>query len=267
MAHFPPIDVAALCAEPNNKAEAGYTLKAREALKQLARYDGSHDYAYCWGYTIFRTVYTPGSDERVAAALERLAVYARQFVTHDTQLHPRGPGGATPFDTGPNEALIGRYYSELVEDEQSLADLGESEVGERFDAWIAQHRSRPGRERNTRFEFCLMLDEESLDNILALPPDPYAPTSNHDADGEDENECYVKVISNRIKTEDEPGAVGRYWLRVGIVDYLWPMFFFPCDSDILIEEMGVYDPEDGVQNLWGTPQDWDREHMAMAGIY
>ncbi|OAA59379.1 hypothetical protein ISF_06314 [Cordyceps fumosorosea ARSEF 2679] len=273
MAHFPPIDVATICAEPPNStaADARYTRKVRDALKHLAKHDGTHGYAFCWGYTVFRTVYTPGSDERVVAALERLAVYASYFVTHDTQLHPRGPAGAETslFDTRRlNEGLIGRYYSELIDDEQSLAGLGESEVGERFDAWVAEHRSRPMtagkmREQNTRFEFCLMLDEESLDSILALPRNPYTPASRDGADDEeDEGECYVKVVSNRIKSEGEPGAVGRYWLRVGVFDFLWPMWFFPCDPDVLIEEMGVYDPEDGVQNLWGTPDDWIMGYMA-----
>ncbi len=268
MTQFPPIDVATLCAVPSCKVDAEYTHKARDALEHLARYDGTHDYPYCWGYTIFRTVYTPGSDERIAAALERLTVYARYFVTHDTQLHERVRGRDNPVDARPNEELIRRYYTEMVEDEQSLAGISESEVGERFDAWVAQHRNRPRaqgtfRERNTRFEFCMMLDEESLDNILALPQDPYAAqVGSYSADEDDEDECYVKVVSNRIKSTEEPCAVGRYWLRVGIIDFLWPMWFFTCDSDILIEEMGVYDTGDGIQNLWGTPHDWDRVHMA-----
>ncbi len=261
MTQFPPIDMTVVCPEPRCDVDADATRKSRSALKHLAKHDGSHDYPYCWGYTVFRTVYTPGSDEAVAKALERLAVYAKYFITKE-QLHPRVRGREGQFDTRPNDELLSRYYSELVQDEQSLADVSESDVGYRFDAWITQHR-RPvtGRspERNTRFLFCLMLDEESLENILALPQDPYAPISSSAYD-EDEGECHIKVISNRIKSEQEGGG-GRYWLRVGIVDFLWPMWFFPSDPDIMIEELGWCDAEDGVQNLWGTPTDWFNESM------
>ncbi|KAJ6789600.1 hypothetical protein PWT90_11023 [Aphanocladium album] len=55
------------------------TRKALAALEHLARHDGSHDYGYCWGYTIFQTVYGPGSDDKVAQALARLAAYAEHF--------------------------------------------------------------------------------------------------------------------------------------------------------------------------------------------
>lgn len=191
MAQFPPIDMAIACPAPLCDADVQSTHKARSALQHLATHDGSHDYPYCWGYTIFRTVYTPGSDEDVAKALDHLAVYARYFFTKG-QLHPRVPGGEDQFDTRPTEELLSRYFSELVQDEQRLGDLSESEVGERFDAWITQHR-RPvtggiSPVENTRFLFCLMLDAESLDNILALPQDPYGPITHNTYD-EDDRAC------------------------------------------------------------------------------
>jgi hypothetical protein len=242
---------------------------SRSALKHIAIHDGSHDYGYCWGFTIFRTVYTPDSNEAVTEALERLAVYAKYFVTKGAQLHPRVRRGEGQFNTRPNEELISRYYNELVQDEESLADASESEVGERFDAWITQHR-RPvtarSTETNTRFLFCLMLDEESIDNILALPQDPYAPT-NFRAHDEEEDECYVKVISNRMKTEEEYGGEGRYWLRVGIRDFLFLVCFFAAEDepDVIIEELGWIDPEDGVQNLWGSGTKWQNEILRACG--
>ncbi|KAI8648700.1 hypothetical protein NCS57_01482200 [Fusarium keratoplasticum] len=257
MTNLPPIDMAIASPKPRFPGDDEPTRLSRIALQHLARHDGSHDYPYSWGYTLFRTVYTPGSDEDVAKAVERLAIYAKFFTQKE---HARGA-----FDSRPNEELWSRYYCEVVQDEQALANASESEVGERFDGWIRQHR-RPATslypEPNARFLFCLMLDEESLENILALPEDPRAPVNyGYGAPGEDAGEGWVKVISNRIRSEDEGGG-GRYWLRVGITDYLWPMWFYPFDPDAMLEEMGWMDAEDGVQNLWGRPSEWFEEMMA-----
>ncbi|EGY22100.1 uncharacterized protein VDAG_03540 [Verticillium dahliae VdLs.17] len=90
---------------------------SRDALRHITEHDNSHDYPYCWGYTIFRTLYTPGSDEAIANAIERLAVYAKNF-TQEHQIYPRVPGAAVAFDIRPNEELWSRYYSELVQDGQ-----------------------------------------------------------------------------------------------------------------------------------------------------
>ncbi|KAH6962333.1 hypothetical protein BKA56DRAFT_679150 [Ilyonectria sp. MPI-CAGE-AT-0026] len=261
MTGLPPIDMAIACPKPRFAGDVEPVRMSRMALQHLARHDGSHDYPYSWGYTIFRTVYAPGSDEAVARAVERLAVYAKNFTQNE---HARPRVGAGAFDTRPNEELWSRYRCEVVQDEETLADASESEVGERFDAWIREHRrpvvagTRP--KPNARFLFCLMLDEESLENILALPEDPRAP-ANYGASDENEGEGWVKVISDRMKSEEEGGG-GRWWLRVGITDYLWPMWFFPFDPDAMLEEMGWMDAEDGVQNLWGRPDEWFNEMMA-----
>lgn len=261
MTDLPPIDMAIACPQPRFAGDVEPVRMSRIALQHLSRHDGSHDYPYSWGYTIFRTVYAPGSDEAVARAVERLAVYAKFFTQNE---HARPRVGAGAFDARPNEELWSRYYCEVVQDEQTLADASESEVGERFDAWIRQRR-RPVvtgtyPKPNARFLFCLMLDEKSLENILALPEDPRDPI-NYGAFNEDKGEGWVKVISDGMRSEEEGGG-GRWWLRVGITDYLWPMWFYPFDPDAMLEEMGWTDAEDGVQNLWGRPTDWFEEMVA-----
>ncbi|KAM0275932.1 hypothetical protein ACHAQH_007274 [Verticillium albo-atrum] len=234
----------------------------RHALQHIAYHDGSHDYAYSWGYTMFRTVYTPGSEEAVAEAVERLATYARYW-TRDEMFTA---GRHVQVDTRPNDDLWSRYHSEVVQDEQTLANVSETEVGQRFDAWIAQHR-RPAtatdasHKLNSRFLFCLMLDQESIDNILALPEDPRAPI-DHGVPKNGEGKGWVKVITDDSMPEGKGG--GRWWLRVGITDFLWPLCFFPSEPNMMLEELGWHDAEDGVQNLWGKPWDWVREEITEA---
>lgn len=257
MTQLPPIDRAIAFPEPRFPKDDEPKRLPRIALQHLADHDGSHDYAYSWGYTIFRTVYTPGSDEAVARAVDRLAVYAKHWARTNERSRPRL---GQPFDARPNEELCSRYYSEVVQDEQALAGASESEVGDMFDAWIRQHRRAPTTTArpcpNARFMYCLMLDQETIDNILALPEDPHARRGGHVASEEDEGKLWVKMITNRAKSEG-----GRWWLRVGLRDYLWPVWFSPSDPDIVLEQMGWEDPKDGVQNVWGYPGDWHRETM------
>lgn len=255
MASFPPIDMAVICPGPSPVESHG----ARRMLEQIARHDRSHDYPYCWGYTIFRTVYTLGSDERVAEAMKRLATTSKHFAEEESLEAPVRGRRERLVDSRLSEALAGRYYSELIEDEQSLDGLSERAVGERFDNWIRDClRPIPGRvwQGNTRFHFCLMLDERSLTNILSLPKD-IDEQKRQGRYQEDDDTCWVKVISNRLKTEDEDGSGERYWLRVGITSYLFPMWFLNTDGDIPIEEVGWIDAEDGVQNVWNSStKDW-----------
>lgn len=227
MTQSPPNDVATACPTP--------------------RSPGDPD---SWGYTIFRTDYDPGSDEAFTKAVERLVVYAKRWA----QVNKYEPEPNQIGRHHPHEELWGRYYSEVIQDEQTLANATASQVGERFDTWIRQQH-RPavsnGPPTDSRFLFCLMLDEDSIDNILALSEDP----RRQRPFPADEDDGWVKVVTNQTRSEGEGG--GRWWLRVGIVDYLWPMWFFSAfDSDAMLEELGWIDPEDGVQNLWGSHEGW-----------
>lgn len=246
MTELPQTDLAIVSPAPRFPGNVEPLRTSRIALQHLAHHGGSHNYLYSWGHTIFRTVYGPGPDEAFAKAIERLAVYAK-FFTQDEQSRPRPGQGA--FDSRLNEELWSRYYCEVVQNEEALAGASEIEVGDMFDAWIKQHRraattssacSRP----NGRFLFCLMLDEQSIDDILELPEDPRAPV--------DYGSSWIKVVTNRVRSSEEGGG-GRWWLRVGVADYLWPMWFYTFDPDSMLEEMGWKDAEDGVQNLWGSP--------------
>jgi hypothetical protein len=235
MAGLSPIDTALTSTAPRFPGDTGIN-KSRFALQELANHDGSHDYAYSWGYTIFRTVYGPDTDEDFARAIERLAVYAKRFTQND------------PHDSRPDEELWSRYYSEVVQDEERLSGATESEVGDMFDAWIRDHRrttTTASLSPNSRFLFCLMLDEESIENILELPEDPRRRVFDYGA-------SWVKVISNKVKTI-EGGPSNRWWLRVGVTDFLWPLWFSTFDPDIMIEERGWEDEDDGVRNIWGGP--------------
>lgn len=260
MTNLPPIDPSLYWVEPRRPGESPPRVgTARSALRDLARYDGSHDYAYSWGYTIFRTFYGPGSDEAVDEALRRLAAYARVFAYDGTDAIPTPGHGGDPVDARAKDDFWRRYHCDLVRDEDTLAGMSESAVGERFDAWIREHRrpvvSGHYETPDGRFLFCLMFDRESVENILALPEDPESPLADVPWQKE-EWRGWVKVISNRVKWVEEGESSSRWWLRVGVTDYLWPLWFMVFAGwGVCIEEMG-WEAEDGVQNLWGSLGSW-----------
>ena len=218
---------------------------SRHALRNLADNEHSHNYPYCWGFTIFRTIYTLDSDETVATAVDRLSRYAKHF-TDNESMPPRIDD---PYDPLPNQDLWSRYYNEVIENKEILSNASVEEVGHIFDEWIRANRTPVdyGNQRfswlNGRFRFCLMLDQESIDNIPAMPDDPRTPLKL----GRQKLLHWVKVITNETMRGGR-----RWWLRVGIAEYLWPLWFMCFDPDAMIEEMGWVDESEGIQNLWGS---------------
>lgn len=216
----------------------------------MANYDGSHNYPYCWGLTIFRTAY--GSDEAFTKAIERLNMYAKAWVYGDLARMPR----EEPKDPLPVQELWNRYYSEIVEDPAlSCADV--EEVGRRFDAWVKKNFDSTGKRDvpNARFRFCLMLDQQSIDTILAMPEDP---KSLRDDPPKDKR--WIKLVTGEQWADRGWPNRGRLWGRAGIPEF-WPMWFAIEDPDFIYEEQGWAEDQwsetDGALNFWGIPGiDW-----------
>lgn len=172
---------------------------ARDNLRALNWYirNGHRGRAHgSWGYTVLRTVYTPGSDALVALALDRLKRYVHFWCHHD-----RFPAFGARCEerrcdfAEPNDELFRRFYLEVVEDREGLAHLdgvsGDLDGDERFAALgdyfrrrvvagegegeeggvaVADTGDRP--EENPRYCVCLVLDSESAASLARLPERP-----------------------------------------------------------------------------------------------
>lgn len=244
MANCQPIDMAIAKPPARFTGDPEPRRGIRAKLLSLAEYDGSHAYPYCWGYTIFRTAYIKGSDNAFVEAMERLGVYAKAYVDDDITLKPRP--NEEPKDPLPNQDVWNRYYHDIVEDPERLANASVEEVERYFDGWINEHlRSVPGRRRapNKRFELCKMLDQESIDNILLMSKDPYGRGDPRRFDH------WVKMITDVRRPEEG----GRVWFRAGIQSYMWSLWFMWQDPDFLYEEQCWVSEADGVMNLRPAP--------------
>lgn len=87
-----------------------------------------------------------------------------------------------------------------------------------------------------------MLDQESINNILAMPEDP---ATNSRVDPQCK-ERWVNVVST-----GEMVKGGRLWFRAGIKEFLWSQWFDALDPDIMdvdFEDYGWFS-DDGVLNF------------------
>lgn len=208
---------------------------------QLTQHSGEHLHPLSWGYVIFRTVYTPGSDEHFYKALSILGIYAQLSANDDILLRPLP--NQPPHDTAPNRELFRRYYNVVVGDPASLANANVEEIGKRFDAWIMENLKPDAmsKEPNSRYRFCLMIDQDCIDNLLAMSENPNIDLK----DDRKQYDRWVNVVSNREQAEG-----GRFWLRVGIKSFLWTLWFAADDPDTIIEYV-VWPDDAGVLNYWG----------------
>lgn len=214
----------------------------REYLEQLASHGDDHNYPFSWGFVIFRTVYTPGSGEAFAKAMDRLGVYAKGFAYEDVLLKPLP--NKPPQDLAPNQDLWRRYFNVIVEDRASLAEATVDEVGKRFDAWSKNNVNLDAKSStpNSRYRYCLMIDQERIDNLHAMSRNPNVSLQ----EDPQQFDRWVEVVFNTEEPE-----TGRFWLRVGISGFLRNLWFASDDPDAMIEYAACPDEADGILNYWG----------------
>ncbi|SCO82655.1 uncharacterized protein FRV6_06868 [Fusarium oxysporum] len=131
-----------------------------------------------WGFTIIRTAYGPGSDQKFEHALEIINNIAQHWaeaevegvkfrITCGKETDFRYRDVPVEVDTRPNEEFVRRYENDVVED-QSLENASLAAVREYFKTWIV---SKGGRSNvgNTRYVACIMLDAETLSQLATAP--------------------------------------------------------------------------------------------------
>lgn len=248
MSRFPPIDPALTLKRPRPRTGDPYRDIGRRCKWFLDIWDYVNEpdrFENSWGYTIFRTDYS--SDERFAKAVRFLTIYAENWLFHDLWLPEDWRQlNLTPRDPRVVYEVRSRLYNVVVEDRTTLDNATIEAVGQQFDLWSArileeaQHGGRPP----TRCMYCILLDKESIDNLLTLPEQP------SQVQVPDIYYIWVKVISNETRNGR------RLWLRVGVYDVLWEHWMCVSDQEmyaICQDMVAGYDGE-GISNLYGPPR-------------
>jgi hypothetical protein len=203
-----------------------FSLRSLDSYISLSSLQSEHKYGRgSWGYTVLRTVYTPGSDEMFAMAIERLKIWTKydlhkaRFIGIDTQLDE---DPATEIAL--TEELWSRFFIDIVEDKENLdlqgplKDRRESikQLEEYFHTWV-KNRLEPRepfdnvrKYGNTRFSCPLIIDSEALSSLYQLPEE--TPPLRRPVDMEErrsfllrEGSAWVWLIDTlRLQEDGEP---------------------------------------------------------------
>lgn len=243
MGLFAPVDPALLERKSFVFKDAGL-----ERLQYISERKPTTQLAHSWGYTIFRTWYaSPASDDRFARALDRLDVYAKNWVREKMAAETSATLGSSrpPPDPRSYHEIEKRIYQMVIEDKDSLEGASIQEVGRYFDSWIARRSGPEGSksQHDPLFRRCIMLDEESINNILTLPEVPAQ--SNYFS--------LLRVWAKVVTSEERDGL--RLWLRVGVYGWLWDLWFEELNPDFIIEEHAGPFNHEGAIDLYGAPGD------------
>lgn len=208
MSIFPPVNPAMFERKSFVFEDVG-----RDKLQYISERNATTQLAQSWGYTIFRTWYaTPAADEKFARALELSDTYAKNWVREKMATETGSTLGSSrpPPDPRSYHEIENRIHHVVIEDKETLESATIQEIRQHFDLWIAKCSGPEGSKlrNDPRFWRCIMLDEESTNNILTLPEDPTQSTLFYPL------RVWIKVVTS----EQRDGL--RLWLRVGVYSWL-----------------------------------------------
>ncbi|OBT50514.1 hypothetical protein VE04_08766 [Pseudogymnoascus sp. 24MN13] len=179
-----------------------------------------------WGFTVFRTVYTPQSDVQFPLFLSKLDVYVKNNIDDELRSDRfSGPSTEPLFDSGPNEEMKRRYANDVIED-PVLDGASVDDVRDAFTKWLKDNGvDLEMHQLYARHRVCIMVDEDVLDSVAAGPEDP-----NQSHEFED---VWVKVVEYLAPGEQE----WQGWLKVGLnaLNYFWFNVFAGEDVESMFE--------------------------------
>ncbi|OBT96666.1 hypothetical protein VE01_04211 [Pseudogymnoascus verrucosus] len=181
-----------------------------------------------WGFTIFRTVYTPQSDAQFPLFLAKVDAYVESSI--DYELSPRNfgvPSPEPPFDSGPNEEMKRRYANDVIES-PGLDGASIDDVRAAFTKWLKDNGvDLEFHQLYARHRVCIMVDEAVLNSVAAGPEDP---NQSYGLES-----VWVRVVEYLAPGEQE----WQGWLKVGLdaLYFLWFEVFAGEEVESMFEVM------------------------------
>ncbi|KAJ6142760.1 hypothetical protein N7471_002213 [Penicillium samsonianum] len=166
-----------------------------------------------WGYTIYRTTYTPQSHASFPRMVDLTTAYIKKgyYDTYESCL--RYEPNAAEFERTPFDEMWAKYKPRVIEDASQFDGASIDQVRAHFKAWATK---RNKLDRFPSYRMFIVIDEESFRTLQNAPlPDDLPKTL------EDRQRHYVKVIE-ALEEDSEPPFPG--WMKCslsGIFD-LWP---------------------------------------------
>lgn len=166
------------------------------------------DEGWPWGFFIYRTVYTPESDQVWSACLEKFDRYVHWEIDHVD-----GDRYAGAQDHGFPERLVHEGYKNVIlEDKERWDGASIESIREDFKNLVASRGARIG-EVVPRYTVCLVIDQHCLDSIVNTFDEPAESQG-----GGGPRKGFVTMVDPMFEPGDCEGYYG--FMRVEI-DRLW----------------------------------------------
>ncbi|KAL5327256.1 hypothetical protein ACEPPN_004950 [Leptodophora sp. 'Broadleaf-Isolate-01'] len=217
--------------------------------------------ARTWGYTMIRTAYRDGDDEKFKHGIDMIHRFLRLW--SDTELQSateqiqglQGLREAYEFrfhwpeempetaNSIPNEVFLGRFANDIVEDKETLNEATVPQVSEYFKRWAYAHWHKDPLHISAgspRLKSCILLDAETLDQLQnAHKSIPNAPSTSQGF--ELGGRFWVKIVE-AFPQPRLTGMADCYRLRLGdLVDFWFRrMWLYPDKSSSPV----IHQPDD-----------------------
>jgi hypothetical protein len=148
-----------------------------------------------WGFTIWRTVYTLGSDAKFARALDLINQWVERECFEQAKRTHTDDGVETLNHRAARE--VWKRYDNIVIKDRSLEGASPDAVRQRFAAWTKE-KGVGWSQQSSRYRFCILIDEEVLETLSSWfpPPPSWAGLT-------EQQQCSVKVIDVEIEGDDD----------------------------------------------------------------
>lgn len=143
-----------------------------------------------WGYAIFRTVYTPESNEQFPIAIAKLDRYIRSTLeSEDRSLAER---------QRLVNNIIDCYQNTIFEDHKAFNNATARDLDIHFRLWVTALERVPGYHQCFGYSNFIMIDEETLSAIMATPHDDIH-EQNHEHDFQCRTHAPAAIFQPAIK--------------------------------------------------------------------
>jgi len=165
-----------------------------------------------WGYTLYRTTYTPESDAHWPSIIALLSSYIRSSIEFDLcapKIHPEFYVGCAPCDPEPNRKVREMFRWDVVSNAAQFDGATIDDVRVHF-------RDRMARRPNDPHWKCLVVDEEVFQLLKGRPlakPDEV-----------DNEEAWIKAVDKSWRgpeDSDRPGYEGWIGVQLGMLWEWW----------------------------------------------
>ncbi|CAG8211342.1 unnamed protein product [Penicillium nalgiovense] len=175
-----------------------------------------------WGFTVYRTIYTPESDAAFADVVDLITAYLKDGFYKQYKSLRENPRTADQADEAVFDELWAAYKPRVMDDATQFDGLSIDQLRTQFEAWAEEQ----GRADNfPGYRMFIVVDEESLNSLQNAPIPAELPTGMKRRIAH-----YVKLVEAGQEQDRDSLFLG--WMKCSLKG-LWDMWRNMQDGDYM----------------------------------